>query len=91
MAGARVEFTVEPFEAGAPGDHVHAADWSNAGDDGAATIAASQADTNAQGGKPKTRDALSNYSFLDGHAETLRFKAVYAGEQTNRFFPPAAH
>jgi uncharacterized protein YqgV (UPF0045/DUF77 family) len=25
MAGARVEFTVEPFEAGAPGDHVHAA------------------------------------------------------------------
>ncbi len=25
MAGTRVEFTVEPFEAGAPGEHVHAA------------------------------------------------------------------
>jgi prepilin-type N-terminal cleavage/methylation domain-containing protein/prepilin-type processing-associated H-X9-DG protein len=75
----------------AKSDHVHAADWSNAGDDGAATIAASQADTNAHGGKAKSKDALSNYSFLDGHAETLRFKAVYAGEETNRFFPPRAH
>ena len=75
----------------AKSDHVHAADWSNAGDNGAPTIAAAQADTAAHGGKPKTRDALSNYAFLDGHAETLRFKSVYASEQTNRFFPPAAH
>jgi prepilin-type processing-associated H-X9-DG protein len=75
----------------AKSDHVHAADWSNAGDDAAATIAASQADTSAHGGKAKSKDAISNYSFLDGHAETLRFRAVYAGEETNRFFPPRAH
>jgi len=75
----------------AKSDHVHSADWSNGGDAAAPTVAAFQADTSAHGGKPKTTESLSNYAFLDGHAQTLRFRDVYSGESSNKFFPRHAH
>ena len=47
--------------------------------------------TNAYGGKPGTWDGVSNYSFLDGHAATLRFKQVYVDFTHNYFNPEVAH
>jgi len=83
-------------EAGfAKSDHVHVEDWSP----GALPIpaetfspskAAEQMDSAAHGGEPGTASARSNYGFPDGHAESLRFKDVYADALRNRFHPEAA-
>ena len=32
-------------------------------------------------------ETASNYSFLDGHAETMRFSEVYENEESNLFDP----
>ncbi|MBL9148394.1 MAG: type II secretion system protein [Phycisphaerae bacterium] len=66
-------------------DHVHAEEWG--GVDQSPLVASTMVATSAAGGLPKTGDARSNYSFLDGHTETLRFSEVYLDESTNRFNP----
>jgi prepilin-type N-terminal cleavage/methylation domain-containing protein/prepilin-type processing-associated H-X9-DG protein len=43
------------------------------------------------GGAPKSWDAVANYGFLDGHAETLRFRQVYESRERNRLDPTVAH
>jgi prepilin-type N-terminal cleavage/methylation domain-containing protein/prepilin-type processing-associated H-X9-DG protein len=71
-------------------DHVHADDWHLLGPQNAPASASTQAEIAAHGGKPRSADARSNYGFLDGHAETLRFKNVYRDQFDNRFFPDYA-
>lgn len=70
-------------------DHVHAESWSDAGDNGAPSIAARQMETAAWGGARRTWDAQANHGFLDGHVALSRFKDVYRNYRHNRFWPEA--
>lgn len=53
--------------------------------------AAQQLELNAHGGPPKSFESVTNYGFLDGHAETLRFGAVWRTKEENRFWPEAVY
>jgi prepilin-type N-terminal cleavage/methylation domain-containing protein/prepilin-type processing-associated H-X9-DG protein len=71
-------------------DHVHAEDWGLLGAQNAAAAASAQCEIAAHGGKTRTFTGRSNYGFLDGHAQTLKFGDVYKGQFDNRFFPDYA-
>jgi prepilin-type N-terminal cleavage/methylation domain-containing protein/prepilin-type processing-associated H-X9-DG protein len=73
-------------------DHVHAESWwvNAALKNLPLTKAASQVNTNAAGGPPKSWDARANYGFVDGSAMTLPFAGVYLNNKVNRFDPAAA-
>jgi prepilin-type N-terminal cleavage/methylation domain-containing protein/prepilin-type processing-associated H-X9-DG protein len=43
------------------------------------------------GGKPQSWDAVLNFSFLDGHAESLPIKKVYTDPVKNLFVPIVNH
>jgi prepilin-type processing-associated H-X9-DG protein len=72
-------------------DHVHPEDWGLVGLQNAPAAASGQCEIAAHGGKDRTFSAESNYGFLDGHAQTLKFDDVYKGQFNNRFFPDYAH
>lgn len=74
----------------AKSDHVHSAEWSDGPPGSAPTVASTQVDIAAHGGKKNTWNGLANYGFLDGHAATLRFRDVYTDYDHNRFYPPVA-
>ena len=91
----QIDPIADPEPGYAKSDHVHVEDW----DPGALPIpadtfspskAAEQMDSAAHGGDPGTPSARSNFGFTDGHAETLRFKDVYASGLLNRFHPEAS-
>lgn len=64
-------------------DHPHVENWVTS----PPWVAASEAMAiNAHGGKPGW-DCKANYSFLDGHAETLAFRDVFTDFQNNKFDP----
>ncbi len=77
----------------AKSDHVHAMQWWQAfGSKTPVERAAAQMDVAAHGGAAEkggavTGQARANYGFVDGHAETLRFEAVYRDLLVNRFHP----
>jgi prepilin-type N-terminal cleavage/methylation domain-containing protein/prepilin-type processing-associated H-X9-DG protein len=71
-------------------DHVHAESWSDAGDENAAQVASVEMDLAVHGGKARAATGLSNYAFLDGHAQTLAFEKVYRTYEDNRFNPQFA-
>ncbi len=52
--------------------------------------AAGQLETSQHGGTPRSWDAMANYGFLDGHAETLRFRDAFTSRSQNRFDPAVA-
>lgn len=71
-------------------DHPHASEWSyepfsDAFAEASEQIAIGAADRNSEA----TPGSRSNYGFLDGHAETLRFDAIY-DDAVNRFDPASA-
>jgi prepilin-type N-terminal cleavage/methylation domain-containing protein/prepilin-type processing-associated H-X9-DG protein len=66
-------------------DHPHVEEWG--GVVSSAPVAATQVATSAAGGLAGSGDARSNWSFLDGHVESLRFQGVYVDENVNRFDP----
>jgi len=69
-------------------DHPHVENW--AGSNPAAD-AATMMEIHAHGGRPRNNDAMSNYGFLDGHAESLRFSEVFRDlRKFNRFDPALA-
>jgi prepilin-type N-terminal cleavage/methylation domain-containing protein/prepilin-type processing-associated H-X9-DG protein len=81
-------------------DHVHSINWwvGDFAPDAPPSIAATMVQIDAHGGERTSSDgngnvnfaswqARSNYAFLDGHAETLRFEGVYSGPQRNSFDP----
>jgi prepilin-type N-terminal cleavage/methylation domain-containing protein/prepilin-type processing-associated H-X9-DG protein len=72
-------------------DHVHVADWFDADPAVSAALAARQMESHARGGEPASLEARATYGFLDGHAEVIRFGAVYRGHYENQFLPPVAH
>jgi prepilin-type N-terminal cleavage/methylation domain-containing protein len=53
-------------------------------------LAASQVQIDAHGGPSKSWDSLTNWGFLDGHAETLRFRDVFTDFKKNKFDPAVA-
>lgn len=72
-------------------DHVHPDEWWIAALPSAAPAnAAAEMATSAHGGAPRTADAVTNYGFLDGHAETLKFRDVFTNLTTNNFNPAVA-
>ncbi|MCA9285056.1 MAG: type II secretion system protein [Phycisphaerales bacterium] len=73
-------------------DHPHVEEWwaPGAGPGLPPVQAATQVSTAAAGGKPSTGDARSNWSFVDGHVETLRFGNTYIDDQANGFDPAVA-
>ena len=90
---------IDPIAYPEPGfaksDHVHVEDW----DPGVLPIpaetfspskAAEQLDMAAHGGEAGKPSGRSNYAFVDGHAESLRFSEVYRDGLVNRFHPEAA-
>ena len=66
-------------------DHVHAENFGSAAR--APATAANSIETGKWGGKARTGSALSNYSFLDGHARIEAFERVYVDQRKNRFNP----
>lgn len=93
-ASATIQF-IEMAEIGeyAGADHPHIENWMPMGNPAAPPIlAARQLQTNRHGrrAKDKTYEAVANYGFLDGHAETLTFGEVFRSFQQNRFDPAVA-
>lgn len=76
----------------AKADHTHPEAWSSGPGGGASAprLAAREVQTDAHGGPAASAASIANYSFLDGHAETLPFRAVYVDRDRNHFDPRAA-
>ncbi len=87
-----VHFLLMAFEGEyAAADHPHVESWWVSGlPEASPAIAAEQVAIAAHGGPPADLASVSNYSFLDGHAETLRFDEVYRTHRQNRFHPEFA-
>lgn len=68
-------------------DHPHIDNWVGLNPP---AIANTQVQINAHGGRYKQWDAVANYGFLDGHAETRDFRSVFTNAQQNNFNPAAA-
>lgn len=84
QASATIQFVIMA-ETGdfAGADHPHIENWiSNIPFQASKHLA-----TGIHGGKPKSWDAISNYGFLDGHAETLRFRDAFENFTRNKFDP----
>lgn len=77
-----VEMTETGEFAGA--DHPHAETWFGAN---VPAIASQQVQIDRHGGRKRDWNSISNYGFLDGHAETLKFREVYESVSRNRFNP----
>lgn len=88
-----VHFVIMAMEGEFAGaDHPHVENWFVPGNPGASPVlAANQVAIGLHGGKPKSGDAVSNYGFLDGHVETVKFSEVYVTPEMNRFDPAVAH
>ena len=71
-------------------DHVHAEGWGEGPEDLWPINAAREVETNAFGGSWGSWRAVSNYGFLDGHAETRAFRDVFQHSFDNSFFPDVA-
>jgi prepilin-type processing-associated H-X9-DG protein len=67
-------------------DHPHVENWvSNIPFQAARNLQIDQ-----HGGPRESWQSVANYGFLDGHAETLRFRDVFESFQKNRFDPAVA-
>jgi prepilin-type N-terminal cleavage/methylation domain-containing protein/prepilin-type processing-associated H-X9-DG protein len=71
---ATVNFLIMAYEGEFAGsDHTHINQWWS----DPPVVAQTQAQINAAGGRPGDWNAMSNYSFLDGHVATMPFHEVY--------------
>ncbi len=71
-------------------DHVHAEGWDPGTPGAAPGIASGEMKIHAWGGRAKSWEAVSNYGYLDGHAQTLPFSAVFSSNEKNQFDPTVA-
>jgi len=84
-----VHFLIMAFTGDFAGaDHPHVESWLN--HPSPPFRAQQQAQINAVRGAEGSWDAVSNWGFLDGHAETVAFSAVLTNITRNRFDPSAA-
>jgi prepilin-type N-terminal cleavage/methylation domain-containing protein/prepilin-type processing-associated H-X9-DG protein len=85
---------VELAESGdyAVADHIHVQEFYNPLTPKATPTRASiQMAIGRHGGRAKDWSGAANYGFMDGHAETLSLKSVYADPTRNRFIPDVDH
>ena len=74
----------------AASDHPHVENWTPGNRaQFAPKIASGQLQTDAHGGPNADWESVTNYGFLDGHAETLKFSVVFTDLQDNKFIPTA--
>ncbi|MEM9413854.1 MAG: prepilin-type N-terminal cleavage/methylation domain-containing protein [Planctomycetota bacterium] len=66
-------------------DHVHPRFWHSTIPGGTPQKASFEVQTHAFGGDAGAWEAISNYGYLDGHAEALRFDGVYTDASNNDF------
>jgi prepilin-type N-terminal cleavage/methylation domain-containing protein/prepilin-type processing-associated H-X9-DG protein len=72
----------------AAADHPHVENWySRRGPSLTAARAGAQVEIDAWGGSPDAGDSISNWGFLDGHAESLRFDETFTDLTKNNFDP----
>lgn len=91
-AARLVHFVLKTFEGpNAVSDHVHPNLWWSPIANVAPGKAAAEIQTNAHGGPPGSWLSFTNYGFLDGHAESLRFEDLYTNPTHNNFDPNVAH
>jgi prepilin-type N-terminal cleavage/methylation domain-containing protein/prepilin-type processing-associated H-X9-DG protein len=76
----------------AAADHPHVENWARSPevDQRSPGLAAKELEINAHGVRPKSWESVANYGFLDGHAESLRFRDAFESFQRNRFDPAIA-
>jgi len=87
-ASATIHFLIMTYTgAFSVSDHPHVENW--AGSNKPAN-AAKNVQISAVAGPPASWESRSNYGFLDGHAETLRFRDVFQDFVTNKFDPAVA-
>ena len=70
-------------------DHVHATGWFRGSGPPAHALASPQCQTHAVHGETGSALAVSNWGFLDGHAEQLPFERLGSGPNHNMFNPDA--
>lgn len=82
----RIVHFLEMTETGdfAGSDHPHVETWFGTN---IPAIASQQVQIDRHGGPLRDFNSLTNYGFLDGHAETLHFKDVYLSITRNKFNP----
>ncbi len=69
-------------------DHVHVESWwIQSRPDLSPLLASQNVSIGAAGGGEASAASISNYGFLDGHAETLQFGDVYESPERNNFDP----
>ena len=86
-ASATIQF-LEMTETGefAAADHPHVENWVS----NVPLQASRHLQIHRHGGPRQNWQSVANYGFLDGHAETLRFRDVFESFQRNRFDPAVA-
>ncbi len=88
---ATVHFVLKAFEGpNVTTDHVHPGLWQGANPALAPERAALEIQTHAYQGQVGTKDAVTGYGYLDGHAEANPFHEVFTDLNQNRFFPAVA-
>jgi prepilin-type N-terminal cleavage/methylation domain-containing protein/prepilin-type processing-associated H-X9-DG protein len=88
---ATAHFVIAVFTGpGAVADHVHPHLWWSPIPDAVPGKAATEIQTNAHGGPVGAWESVSNFGFLDGHAEARAFNRVYTDRARNSFDPRAA-
>ncbi|MFG0256980.1 MAG: type II secretion system protein [Phycisphaerales bacterium JB043] len=69
-------------------DHVHPHEWHFKWNPALAPVrAATQSAIGLYSASPDSWNSISNYGYLDGHAETLSFERVYTSQDENHFDP----
>ncbi len=71
-------------------DHTHAEGWAPGPANAPPALASGQVKTHAWGGRPREWQAVSNYSYLDGHASARKFEDVFQDWTRNQFDPKVA-
>ncbi|QDU72150.1 type II secretion system protein [Mucisphaera calidilacus] len=92
QTSSTVHFLIMAFEGRYAGaDHPHVESWFNASYPTPAIPAQQQVQINAVRGEPQTDGAVSNWGFLDGHAESVPFGELVTDVYANNFDPSARH
>lgn len=92
-AASQVVQFVELAESGtyAGADHIHVQDFYNPSfPQLTPALIGQQMPLGRHGGRPRSMNAVLNFGFLDGHAESLPISQVYTNPSINRFDPSVA-
>jgi prepilin-type N-terminal cleavage/methylation domain-containing protein len=93
--GAMVHFLFMAKEGPYAGsDHPHIYEWDSGQPPpsrATPSTASTQVEIDAHGGPAKSWSSVTNWGFLDGHAEALQFQRVYQDQNHNKFDPFLFH